>query len=157
MKKVCFLYFSIIILMATGCPNIWQVRGYNCSQFSNIYFGMSYDERLAEIEDYDLEKKYAVYICGTQYIHPPIFYLAEPLAKEGERAVSFLKERLIEANSDYTVLDILRVFAEMNRLKTYHVSQDKVFIRSIEEVVATITDQALKEMSEHYLKKIKGY
>jgi len=56
-----------------------------------------------------LEKQYAIYVCGNQYLEPPATYFAEPFALEGGRIVGYLKDKLSRASDDGTIRDVVSV------------------------------------------------
>jgi hypothetical protein len=103
-----------------------------------------------------VDKQYAIYICGNQYMHPPMIHLAEPFAKEGEKVVDFLKPRLLEASDDLIVRDIVLVFTWMARQKTYDVAGDSNLMRITEERVSQMKDPDWRRLSEQDLNEIRG-
>jgi hypothetical protein len=150
---------SIVVLLSfgmAGCAMAGDhVRGYDCSEFANTFFKKPLKATIAEFSDYDVDKQYAIYICGNQYMHPPMIHLAEPFAKEGEKVVDFLKARLLEARDDLTVRDIVLVFTWMARQKTYDVAGDSNLMRITEEKVSRMKNLDWRRLSEHDLNEIR--
>jgi hypothetical protein len=89
----------------------------------------------------DLGTKYQIYVCGNQWIHPPALYLAESFAVGGEPIATFLKQKLEQTRSDTTVLDVIRVYAEMQRQGTYDVKGDKELMKLMGDRVQAIRDE----------------
>jgi len=106
---------------------------------------------MANFTQFDLEKQYAIYICG-QGMEPPAIYLSKPFAREGEKVVPFLKTKLLTATDDLTIRDI---FAEMSRQKTYDVSGDVDLMKVIDESVNKEKDPYWKQLSQQMLNEIK--
>ena len=150
---VLFLTLGMI-----GCqPDVRHVRGYDCSDLRDKYLQKPRKTLIAEFGDHDIEKQYAIYICGNQYMHPPFLGLADAFAEEGAKVVGFLKTRLLEAEGDdSTVRDIVYVFSEMQRLKTYDVIGDDDLMRIMVERVRMIKSDGWREISERRLSRIRG-
>jgi hypothetical protein len=81
-------------------------------------------------------------------MHPPAQYLAEPFARRGGEIVPFLKEKLAQAQDDLTVRDIVLVFAEMGRQRSYDVSKDVDLIRQMREAAARMKNQDWRTITE---------
>lgn len=149
--------FSLLLLFGmAGCSSASSnVRGYDCSELAKTFFRKPLKTTLVEFGDYDVDKQYAIYICGNQYMHPPMIHLAEPFAKEGEKVVDFLKARLLEADDDLTIRDIVLVFAEMKLQKTHDVAGDSDLMRLIEEKVRGMKNPDWRQLSEQELNGIR--
>ena len=150
---------GIAVLLSLGAAGCWggrnHVRGYDCSELAKIFFRKPIKTTIAEFGDYDVEKQYAIYICGNQYMHPPMIHLAEPFASEGEKIVDFLKARLLEADDDLTVRDIVVVFAEMRIQKTYNVAGDGDLMEIMQEKVNNIKNPDWRRLVEQDLNEIQ--
>jgi hypothetical protein len=103
----------------------------------------------------DIEKQYAIYICGNQYLEPPATYLAEPFAREGAGIVGFLKNKLSLASDDGTIRDVVLVFKAMSRQRTYNVAGDTELMKVISEAVGRVKDPFWKKTSEQFLGEIR--
>ncbi len=144
------------LLSATGCAAAnMRVGEYKCSQLTEYFYGKPPNERVSQFVASDLEKQYAIYICGNQYLEPPATYLAEPFAREGGRIVGFLKAKLMAAHGDLTIRDILLVFSEMSRRKSYNVAGDTDLMKVITEGVDRVKDPFWKKTSEQSLDEIR--
>jgi hypothetical protein len=140
--KTRLIAAALSSLSAAGCSAAsMRVGEYKCSQFTEYFYGKPLDVRISQFVAADLDKQYAIYICGNQYLEPPATYLAEPFAREGSDVVGFLKERLSQANDDDTIRDVVLVFAEMSRQRTYDVVGDGDLMRVIDDRVAAIKDE----------------
>jgi len=84
-----------------------------------------------------------------------MMYLAELFAKEGEKAVGFLKAKLEEANDDLTIRDLVLVFTEMNRLGTYDVVSDDELTHLMLTRVERMKDPDWKQITKQMLTRIK--
>src|SRR5712691_5041715 len=114
--------FSGVWLASGGClaaPN--YVAGHDCSELIP-FFRRPIHDQFAEFMRLDVEKKYWVYLCGNQFVHPPALYLVEPFARDGPNVVIFLRDKLSRASDDLTIRDIVRLFKEMQRQNTYDVA-----------------------------------
>lgn len=149
---------SLALLLSLGVAGCWggrNVRGFDCAELANTFFRKPLRITISEFSDYDVDKQYAIYICGNQYMHPPMIHLAEPFAKQGEKVVDFLKARLLEADDDLTIRDIVLVFAEMNRQESYDVPGDSDLMRVLEEKVRSMKDPFWRQLSEQKLNRIR--
>lgn len=146
---------GLLLFILTGClGSELHVQGYDCSELAKTYFRKSLKDTMTDFGGFEVEKQYAIYICGNQYIHPSAIHLAEPFAREGEKVVGFLKARLQEASDDFTVRDIVLVFTEMSRQKTYDVVGDNDLIRILRKKVASMKDLDWQQLSEKNLNEI---
>jgi hypothetical protein len=145
------------LLSATGCAAAnMRVGEYKCSQLTEYFYGKPPNERIAQFVAADLEKQYAIYICGNQYLEPPATYLAEPFAREGGRIVGFLKDKLVRASDDGTIRDVVLVFKEMSRQRTYNVGGDSELMKVVDDRVAAMKDVDWKRLVERQVKEIRA-
>lgn len=152
------IYISIIMLIFLyGCTGAARehVRGYSCKEFADTFFQKNHKVMIATFGEYDIDKQYAIYICGNQYIHPPMIHLAEPFAKGGEKIVAFLKDRLLETNDDLTIRDIVSVFSEMSRQEKFNVSNDSDLMQLMNAKITSMSNQNWREMAEKKLNEIR--
>lgn len=142
----------LLSLAMTGCPAAeGQVEGRECSEFKEMFHGRPFKVRVADFTNHDLATQYAIFICGNQFRHPPAIYFAEPFAQRGEEAVPFLKEKLVGANDDLTIRDIILVLTEMSRRNTYDVAGDSELIRLMTASVEKMRDEDWKRMAQENL------
>lgn len=143
-------------LCLTSCTARRQVGAYSCSDLiDEIYGKKSLQYRENDFSNYDIDMQYAVYICGMQFIHPPMMYLAGLFAKEGNKAVGFLKTKLMEANDDLTIRDLILVFNRMSWLKTYDVANDDELMHLISDRVGGMKDPGWKQTTLEMIAEIK--
>jgi len=146
----------LLLLGTTGCcGGREQVRGYDCCELAKSFFRKPLKATMAEFGDFGVEKQYAIFICGNQHMHPPMIHLAEPFAREGEKVVAFLKARLLEADDDLTVRDIVLVFNWMAREKTYDVAGDGALMKILQEKIGSMEDADWRRLSEQNLNEIR--
>jgi hypothetical protein len=145
------------LLSVTGCSAAnMRVGEYKCSQLTEYFYGEPLKVRISQFVATDLEKQYAIYICGSQYLEPPATYFAEPFARKGGGIVEFLKNRLSHASDDGTVRDIVLVFTEMGRQRTYNIAGDSDLMRVVDDRVAAMKDEGWKRLVEQQVKEIRA-
>jgi len=132
-----------------------RVGEYKCSQLTEYFYGKPFNVRVSQFVAADLEKQYAIYICGNQYLEPPATYLAESFARGGAGIVGFLKNKLSLASDDGTIRDVVLVFKVMSRQRTYNVAGDTDLMKVIIEAVDRVKDPFWKKMSEQFLGEIR--
>jgi hypothetical protein len=148
---------ALLILCVTDCSAAdLHVGTYKCSQLTEYFYGKPLKARLAQFADADLDKQYAIYICGNQYLEPPATYFARLLAREGGKVVGFLKKKLSQANDDGTIRDVIAVFAEMNGQKTYAVSDDQELMKLMTGSVARMRDDGWRRITEGMVSEIQS-
>jgi hypothetical protein len=155
---VAFFFIEAILLFDSGncSAAIKKVGEYSCSDLTDIIYGeKSLQYRKDDFGKYDVDKQYAIFICGNQYVHPPMMYLAELFAKEGAKVVGFLKTKLLSADDDLTVRDLIFVFTEMSRLKTYNVATDDELMHLISERLEGMKDPEWKRTTEQMVAEMK--
>ncbi len=133
-----------------------RVGQYECSRLTEYFYGEPVKVRITQFSAADLDKQYAIYICGNQNLEPPAIYLAEPFAREGAGVVGFLKQKLLQANDDGTVRDIVLVFTEMSRKRTYDVAGDGNLMRVVDDRVAAMKDEGSKRLVQQNVKEIRA-
>jgi hypothetical protein len=144
------------LLSATSCAaENMRVGEYKCSQLTEYFYGKPLNVRVSQFVAADLEKQYAIYICGNQYLEPPAAYLAESFAREGAGIVGFLKNKLSLASDDGTIRDVVLVFEEMSRQRAYNVAGDTDLMKVITEAVDRVKDPFWKKTAEQSLGEIR--
>jgi len=150
-------FFLVCALCTLGCSAADILVGnYRCSNLTAYFYGDAPKVRLARFAGAELDKQYAIYVCGNQYIEPPATYFATEFAREGHKAVPLLKVRLLEATSDGTIQNIILVFAEMSRQKTYDVVGDKRLMELIQEAGEKVRDSFWKAIVDKEIKEIEA-
>lgn len=149
-------FIVLLSFVAAGCSGANNhIQGYDCPELAKTFFRKSLRTTIAEFRDFDVDKQYAIYICGNQFVHPPMIHLAEPFARGGEKVANYLKIRLLETTNDLTVRDIILVFAEMSRQKTYDVAGDSNLMEILLEKVSSMKDPDWRQMSDNNLNQIR--
>lgn len=150
------IIFAALLCVASCSVTGRKVGKFDCSDLTEIIYGeKSLQYRIDDFSNYDVEKQYAIFICGNQFVHPPMMYLAELFAKEGDKVVGFLKIKLLETKDDLTIRDVVFVFAEMSRLGTYNVNKDEELMCLISERVVGMNDSDWRRITERKLIGIK--
>lgn len=147
---------AVALMLIGGCAlaNEDSAR-LNCSKYNYTFFSMPTTRQMAEFDGLSVEDQYAVFICGNQDREPPSIQLATPFAREGGAVVGFLKAKLKNARGDLTIRDILLVFVEMSRQRTYNVSRDGDLMGVIAAAVNRVKDRDWKKVCERSLIEIR--
>jgi len=147
---------AAMLLLASGCaPAHEDSSSLDCSKLNKTFFRKPTTVQMAEFGDLDIESQYAVFICGNQVREPPSIHLATPFAKEGPAVVGYLKAKLAAARGDLTIRDILLVFEEMSRRKTYDVVGDVDLMLVISQAVGRVKDADWRKACEQSLSEIR--
>jgi hypothetical protein len=131
---------GLVLLLCTACGD-----QYKCSSAARGFVNKPLKEQLSDFGNHGLEEQYEIYLCGTQAIHPPLIHLAEPFARDGTAAVGFLKGKLANAQDDATIQDIVMVFSQMSRQRTYDVAADADLMQTINKSVGKIKDDGWRK------------
>ncbi|MHA6881788.1 hypothetical protein [Ralstonia pseudosolanacearum] len=127
------------------------------NQFDRDFFHLSTEAQVKKFHEYDMKTQYELVIVGNQVVHPPAIYLAEEFAEQGEAAIPFLRDKLASTKKEVTIRDIVAIFTEMHRLKSYKFSNDSSLMRLVDERVnsmqgqwKSVTVQMLQEIRKNY-------
>lgn len=155
MKCVARLFFSALyVVSVAGCvASVGTLSRSECYDYEMVrsFFEKTQKERLAIFRGVDLEVQYLLLRCGNQVIHPPMMSLADEFARNGSIGVEFLKKRLLERNDDLTVRDIIRVFVEMTKQKTYDVKGDVELVDIIVSAINRMRDSGWRQICNYML------
>lgn len=127
-----------------------------CRSILKSFFRLPIKERMTHFSLYEAHDQLRIFICGNQTLHPPAIYLSGAFAQQGEVAVPVLKEGLAEAQDDLTIRDILLVFREMQRRRTYDVAGDPDLVQLISSKAASVKDPDWRRVSTRYRDEIVG-
>jgi hypothetical protein len=119
-----------------------------CQELATTFFRQPFETRISDFTRRELPDQYTIFICGNQFMHPPAQYLAEPFARRGGEIVPFLRRKLAEAQDDLTVRDIVLVFSEMGRQRSYDVSKNVDLIREMRVAAARMKNQDWRTITE---------
>lgn len=131
------------------------MNGTDCAELSRTFFQLPDRAQTEEFLRSDIETRYAIYLCGNQYMHPATQYLAEPFARGGKSVADFLRSKLAKTNDDLTVRDIVRVFVEMKSNRTYDVANDRDLMQLISARAETMKDAEWKRVVAGMVDEIK--
>ena len=139
----------LIIACLLGCSSASGARDdFGCDELARTFFRQPLEIQVTEFARRELNDQYALFICGNQFMRPPAQYLAEPFARRGGEIVTFLRLKLAQAQNDLTIRDIVLVFAEMNRQKSYPVWKDADLVRELREAAARMKNQDWKDITQ---------
>ena len=116
-----------------------------CPNLMDQYLVSQDDEAIEAFHRLDLSGQYEVYICSSQYVHPPAMGFVSAFAEGGERVAEFLVVQLASGVNDLTFRDIVRVFSEMRRQGTYDVGSESLFVRWLEARAEAISSPDWRE------------
>jgi hypothetical protein len=145
-----------VLLLVVGCSVAGNpiADSAACSDWSRTFFRKPMKDQATEFLTFNLSKQYAVFICGNQTVHPPAMHLAEPFAMGGPTTAEFLKSRIAETNDDLTISDIVFVFKEMSRKRTFDAAGDPDLIRLLMDKTGHIENQHLRGTAQRALSEI---
>ncbi len=149
----------VLLLLATGCRgSATEVDGYRCADFvrSSVYYGRSVEVRLAEINSYPIDKQYAVFICGVQYVRPPQWEAAQPFAAHGNATAEFLVRKLPLVRDDTTIENIVTLVGDMDARGVYETAKDSELARALERAVSGMKNQVQKMHAQNALDQLTG-
>ncbi len=151
MRLFKVVLLGLVALQCQGC-----FGSEKCSPAAHAFVRLPLREQLAEFDSRSVPEQYDIYLCGTQVVHPPLIHLAQPFAKDGKAAVAFLQRRLAEADDDATIRDIVMVFAEMQKQRTYDVAMDTVLMQTIQSSASRIKDAGWRQFVTQRVNEITG-
>lgn len=152
-------WFCLLLLLTPGCKgSAAEVGGYKCADFVrlSIYYGRSTDERLAEISSYPIDKQYAVFVCGVQYIRPPQWEAAQPFAAHGSVAADFLATKLPLVHDDTTIENIVTLFGDMEARGVYEIAQESELAQLLQQSVSRMKNEVQKKRTQQVLDQLIG-
>ena len=160
LHKMRWAAVVLLLLCGVGVAGVFRAEDpaidRQCSKLATTFFRLPSKTQLEEFSRSGLEEQYTLLICGNQAIHPPALQLARALALRGATAVTFLKDKLAQAQGDLTVRDIVAVFAEMRRNHTYDVAADEDLRRLIDRRVAAMKDPDWKRLVSQTATEIRS-
>lgn len=120
------------------------------------FFELPVREQHESISRFEIEKQYDIYIYSMTRRHPPDLGFAYDLASERERVVPFLMENLRQTEEESIQEKIIYVFAVMTWAHGMNLNDDEELIKLIHEVVASMTNDYYKGLSQQYVREIEG-
>lgn len=154
-----FLAVAAILGLSASCqwmdPLLLPERLQACPALAETYFGQSTNVMEDEFPSYDIDMQFQLYICGNQYIHPPLIFLKTPLAMQGEGVAAYLEGKLIDPEiDDLTIRDIVLVFEEMEYLNSYDVRDDTALRELLQAKSREIEDPELRAFVQEQVAEI---
>lgn len=131
---------AIVLILALSSCNSVEFHAQQDSKAHDFYTNyISISDRKSHFQDYSLADQYEIYIFGNRVVHPPATYLAESLAQQGPKVVSFLKDKVERETDEARLRDILLVLSWSAKLKCYDYSKDPIFTALLKKKVAGMT------------------
>lgn len=151
--KCARMIVMIACLIVSSSVQAADIPARKCKALAKSFFREPSAWRLHLFENADAEEQYAIYICGNQYMHPPMLELADALAARGQIGADFLRSKLEVAKGDLTTRDITRAYLIMKRMGTYDVGQDAAIMRLLATKIAQMKGPS-KETTEEMFAEI---
>jgi hypothetical protein len=110
---------------------------------------------LEQFSSYDVETQYIIFVCATQYMHPPLLDFTGPFAAGGNVTAEFLKDELRQGQDGRSTMHILEVYVEAERQGTYRASEDVGLLRLLRDTVDSQEDSPWHDRSERLLEELE--
>jgi hypothetical protein len=147
----------IATALLSGCiDSTYNVDGYACKDFvqANIYSNRSQEDRLKEIQTYSIDKQYAAFICGVQYVRPPQWDTAEPFAEKGDSAAEFLVGKLPKIQDDLTIGNIVTLVNHMDAKEALQLRSGDDLVQALELAVSRMKDGVQRQHAKEQLRRL---
>lgn len=92
----------------------------------------------SRLSQYPLEEEYQIFRYANSEIHPPMLWLANPIARRGAEAIPFLSQRIHDADDDMEIRDILVILHRMVLFNTYDVKSNQALMAALSARVAGV-------------------
>lgn len=147
----------VVVALLASCAG-WtknvDIPSRQCKELSKSFFKQSQWEMVDSLASLGLEMQYAIYLCGNQYIHPPIQGLVKPFAAQGRPVADLLRNKVATARSDLTVRDIVRAFVEMKRQQTFVARDDADLMRVLDARIESMKSPEWKAITREMYSEI---
>lgn len=144
-----------LITFSTGCMCPKYINSRRCNDWISDFWSKDRKALYAEFYTYTAQEQFDVYLCSQQCFHPSWLEMVDVYAKCGKSAVDTLVAKLNETESVLVVRDIVYVFEQMVRLRTYDVANDKTIIKAIDSAMARMPDTIWRQYIEKNVRYIK--
>lgn len=153
-QKIVSLTVTICSLAAATC---WAQgdKLMPCRELATTFFAKSAQQMQDEFKAYELDMQFTIYICSTQYMHPPLLEFADWFAARGQPTADYLRDKLMHPTDDETTRDIVRVLAFMVIRRSYDVTGDLPLMRLLDSRIAGIVDSDVKAHSQMLLAQLR--
>ena len=148
------LVLIFFLMLIPACFSTPSARKYGKDPVVRDFFRKTSEERAKAFANYDIETQYAIFIYGQQGIRPPLFY-DDNFAKGGTNIVGLLKEKLLQAEDDITIYNILMVLEKMTKQDTCDVAADKDLMLLVNKSVLKIKDNYWGKKAKDKVSTIK--
>ncbi len=145
----------LVILLALVIPLSACSRGEH-EDVIDAFLKKNLTERRIAILEYPLEMQVELYVAALMRKHPPDLGLASSVARNGEKIVPFLVQRLKTETFDISKMELIEVFERMQNLGTYNVASNAELMHFLEQQVQTIEHPSSKKFANGFLNKIKA-
>ena len=142
-----------LLLLLVGCAS--NAGDAQPSKMVSDFYHLSTAEQMGQFKNHTLDEQYELYIFGNKVVHPPATYLAEPFARQGAKAVPFLKAKLEVEKDEARIRDVVLVFTEMARLNIYDFSRDTELMSLLNQKVNNMQGM-WKDVTLKFLSEIKA-
>lgn len=116
------------------------LTGCSCQSIECDFMRGSLDTAEARLSSYPLDQQYGIFRYTNTEVHPPMLWLANPIARRGAEAIPFLVQRLKTAEDDTEFRDLLLILHRMVLFDTYDVRSNRQLIALLSERMASVQD-----------------
>lgn len=119
------------------------------------FLELSRVQRNVEILKKPLAEQVELFMMVMEKTHHEDFALVEALASNGSDLIPHLLERLHVEKSAVSKCHLLQVFWIMQRGSYYDVASDSRLVKELEQEIASIGEDTMRERGERYLRDIR--
>jgi hypothetical protein len=119
------------------------------------FFALRPEEQKDSILLYPLDTQIAVYLVGMRAMRPPVSYLADAIATNGQPAVPVILQRLRTANDGFGRSDLILILESMVCFQGVDLRTNAQAMEVISSVTATMKVEAARATAEAMVKTIK--
>lgn len=149
MKTLPLINAAAIVLLClatAGCVSL--------SEDSSRFFAQDVEKQHEEFATLPIEVQYELFRTALAAWHPPHTRFAIDLAREGEKAVPLLLEKLEQEPWDYAKERIIFVLQLMTRIYDVPLNEDDQVMMAVENALESMLDPTYKKQGIYSLSLI---
>ena len=147
------LRIGLVILLLCSCSPALIVSDKQDLSYEE-FFKLPLSESTNVFSSYSLNIQYEIYMAGMKR-HPPRQHLAFEIARKGKSVVPYLLEKLGNEATDTSKYNIIFIFQVMKENGHYDLNNEPKDIEIVENVVATMKYEVVRDRSNQSLNIIK--
>lgn len=148
----------LLLPLVAACINHERELAH-CDQIARAYFYdgevISLDATLQGFSSYDTETQYSIFVCATQYMHPPLLQFTPRFAAGGEVTAELLKAKLRSGQDGRSTMHILEVFVEAQNQGVFRASSDPELMSLLVHSVDANKESPWHDRSARLLQEIE--